>query len=308
MAAVIRESARFALRGSKVKYEVDLPRDLWTVEIDEGQMSQVINNLIINADQAMAGGGTVRVTGKNIELHGENALLLPEGAYVRICIEDEGVGIPREHLGSVFDPYFTTKQKGSGLGLASVYSIVKKHKGHIAVESDLGRGSIFTILIPALRKSAREERQSKSLEPATGSGRILVMDDEHSVQTVARAMLSKLGYESVTADEGDEAITLYQKALKEEVPFDAVIMDLTVPGGMGGKEAVEKLRQLDPNLKAVVSSGYSDDPPDPADAQLGPDGQSGPAFQPVLFGGVRVYAQPCGTSDGPPADTQRHVC
>ncbi|MDX1764047.1 MAG: CHASE domain-containing protein [bacterium] len=260
MATVIRESARFALRGSNVTWEVDLPQDLWTVEIDEGQMSQVINNLIINADQAMAGGGTVRVTGKNIELQGHGPLALPEGPYVRICIQDEGVGIPREHLPSVFDPYFSTKQKGSGLGLSSVYSIVKKHKGHVSVQSEVGRGTTFTIVIPAIRKTAEEERQTQSSLSLPGKGRILVMDDERSVLSVAQAMLSKLGYEVVTANGGDAAITLYRRALKAKEPFDAVIMDLTIPGGMGGREAVVELRQIDRNLKAIVSSGYSDDP------------------------------------------------
>jgi signal transduction histidine kinase/CheY-like chemotaxis protein len=256
---LIKESVRFALRGTDVKCEFSIPDDLWPVDADEGQMNQVVNNVIINADQAMPEGGTITVACENVTLGASEVPLLQEGTYVRISIEDHGIGISKEHLSKIFDPYFTTKQRGSGLGLATSYSIIKKHHGQITVESALGAGTIIHIYLPASAGTV-VKRDVKREELVKGAGRILVMDDDEILREATRKMLTALGYEAELAQEGAEAIGAYQKARESGRPFDAVIMDLTVPGGMGGKEAVKKLLEIDPNARAIVSSGYSNDP------------------------------------------------
>ncbi len=255
---ILKESARFALRGSNVKCEVTAPEDLRPVEVDEGQMSQVINNLIINADQAMPTGGAVKIACSNVDIGEENVIPLKTGKYVKISIEDSGIGISQEHLSKIFDPYFTTKQKGSGLGLATTYSIIKRHDGHIAVESRVGVGTTFHIYIPASQTGPVVKKSAD--EPlVTGTGRILVMDDEDVVRSVAAEMLRGLGYDVEVAEDGAAAITVFTRAKKSGRAFHAVIMDLTVQGGMGGKEAISKLLEIDPAIKAIVSSGYSND-------------------------------------------------
>jgi CheY-like chemotaxis protein len=179
---------------------------------------------------------------------------------VRLSIEDQGVGIPREHLQSVFDPYFTTKQKGSGLGLASSYSILKNHDGYITVESQVGVGTTFYMYLPAFLEEVVVEKEEHEEKPFVGKGRVLVMDDERIVIDLATEMLRSMGYEVTAATDGAEAIELYQKAEESGNPFDVVIMDLTVPGGMGGRETIQSLMEIDPEIKAIVSSGYSNDP------------------------------------------------
>jgi PAS domain S-box-containing protein len=256
---LIKDSASFILSGSKVHCEFDMPEDLWPVEIDEGQMSQVINNLIINADQAMPQGGIIQVTCKNVMVTREDKLPVKEGKYIKVSITDQGMGISEIHFGKIFDPYFTTKEKGRGLGLATVYSIIKNHDGHISVESRLGVGTTFHIYLPA--SEARIPVQKiEDKKPLAGKGRILIMDDEEVVRNVAGLMLNNLGYETGFAKDGNEAIELYNKARESGQPFDAVIMDLTIPGGMGGVEAIKILTDMDPEIKAIVSSGYSNDP------------------------------------------------
>ena len=229
---LLRECADLALSGSNVRGEFSMPDDLWPAEIDTGQINQVISNLIINANQAMPNGGLIKVNAENVEIEAEHGLPLSPGSYVRISILDQGIGIAKKHLQRVFDPFFTTKQKGSGLGLAIAFSIIKQHNGYITVET----------------------------EPITGEGKILVMDDEAHIRDLATEMLSRCGYRVVTAVEGAEAIELYKKAMGSDTPFDAVITDLTVPGGMGGKETIQRLIEIDPDVKAIVSSGYSNDP------------------------------------------------
>ena len=256
---LIRESSDFALRGSNVKCLYNIPDDLWPLEVDEGQMNQVINNLIINADQSMPEGGTIHVSCKNVFIRAEDAVALKEGEYVKISIKDEGTGIPEEHLQRIFDPYFSTKQKGSGLGLASVYSIVKRHNGLITVESRIGAGTTFHIYLPASHKEIVGEGAAEKA-PLTGKGRILIMDDEEIVREVAGEMLRSLGYEAEITRDGEGTIALYQERQRSGHPFDAVILDLTIPGGMGGKEAIQRLHEIDPRVKAIVSSGYSSDP------------------------------------------------
>lgn len=259
IADIIRESAGLTLAGTNISPEYSLSDGIWSVEVDPGQMSQVFNNLIINAVQAMPKGGTIRFDVSNVVLAENDVPPLHEGRYVMIAVRDNGIGIPKEHLPHIFDPYFTTKKKGSGLGLASVFSIVKRHDGHIAVESQPSAGTQFHIYLPA---SAGAAVSSSTPEQGIfqGKGRVLIMDDEQMVRDISGEMLRSLGYEPFFAENGTKAIEMYQKALSAGEPFDAVIMDLTVPGGMGGGEAVGKLRAIDPDIRAIVSSGYSNDP------------------------------------------------
>jgi len=256
---LVKDAAGFALRGSPSRCEFSIPEDLWPVEVDEGQMTQVINNLVINAHQAMPGGGMVRASCENVLVTRYNGLPLADGKYVKITVEDRGAGISKEHLNKIFDPFFTTKQKGSGLGLATSYAIVKKHEGHIAVESVPGAGAAFSVYLPA-RDSGPVGGNIVSPALRRGTGRILVMDDDPSVREVASQMLAAIGYEVTSVADGEEAIGLYEQAMREGRPFHAVIMDLTVSGGMGGAEAMRRLRQMDPGVKAIISSGYSNDP------------------------------------------------
>jgi two-component system cell cycle sensor histidine kinase/response regulator CckA len=256
---IIEDSCRFSLSGSNVQCLFSFAEDLKAVEVDAGQIGQVVSNLVINAVQAMPEGGTIRVKAENVAagLPGEFPLVPRD--FIRISVEDEGTGIPQENLGKIFDPYFTTKQKGSGLGLATGFSIIKRHGGYIAVESVVGKGSAFHIYLPAtVREPLREKMPEKKL--VAGMGKILVMDDEESVRDVVGEMLKAAGYEYELAKNGSEAIELYKRALEGGRPFDAAIMDLTIPGGLGGKEAVKKLIEIDPKVKAIVASGYFSDP------------------------------------------------
>lgn len=257
---VLIDSATFALRGSSTKCEFSIPDDLWTAEVDEGQISQVINNLVINADQAMPGGGIICLKAENVVVGTEDSLPLRDGVYVKVSVEDQGVGIPEAVLQSIFDPFFTTKQKGSGLGLATAYSIIRKHDGCITVESQLEKGTTFYVYLPASPDQVLTEDQKAEVEPIMGQGRILVIDDEKYVRDTMAEMLSSLGYDVTTSLDGAEAIELYKEAGESGNPFDGVIADLTIPGGMGGKETIQKLIEIDPEVKAIVSSGYSNDP------------------------------------------------
>jgi len=256
---IVRESASFVLRGSNVKCEFSLPDDLWPAEVDEGQISQVINNIIINADHAMPEGGTLVIEAGNENIGEDVMLPLKKGDYVMISIEDHGVGIPKEHLSRIFDPYFTTKQKGSGLGLATAYSIIKRHDGLITVESEPGSGTTFRIYLPASQKKTEPE-SGEGEQILAGAGKILVMDDEEMVREVAGEILKRLGYEVEYARNGEEAIERYVQSRTSGRPFDIVIVDLTSPGGMGGKEIAEELLRIDPAVTTIISSGYSNDP------------------------------------------------
>jgi len=256
---LIEESVNFSLTGSKIVCETLIPDGIWALEIDEGQISQSINNLIINAIQAMPEGGRILFSARNIVLKKDNKFRLKAGNYVRISIEDEGTGIPPENLSKIFDPYFTTKEKGNGLGLYSVYSIISKHDGAISVESTVGIGTKFNIFLPA-NSEVKIERKAESENILSGEGKILVMDDEEDILEVAQIMLKNLGYDVVTTKNGKEALELYGSALTNNHPFDAVIMDLTVRGGMGAKNVIKNLLAMDSNARVIVSSGYSNDP------------------------------------------------
>ncbi len=254
---IVQETARLALSGSKSRCEFQVPGDLWMVEVDRSQMGQVISNLLINADQAMPLGGIITIGMENVKLTDQTAPL-PEGKYVRLTIADQGVGIPPEYLGKIFDPYFTTKYQGSGLGLTTVYSIIKQHGGYIAVDSHLGEGTTFQIYLPAAE--APPELYTDEVPLLRENGRILVMDDEPAVREVAQRLLATMGYEVEGAADGEETIRRYLTAREAGRPFDAVILDLTIPGGLGGQETLERLRALDPDINAIVSSGYADAP------------------------------------------------
>ena len=259
IANVIRESCQFALRGSKSRCELSIAEELWPVEVDEGQISQVVGNLAINADQAMPEGGVVEIRAENVALLKGQVVTLEPGRYIRLSITDSGIGIPRDHLGKIFTPYFTTKQRGSGLGLATSYSIVNKHGGVIMVESEIGLGTTFIILLPASEKEI-PKKETSPVPTIIGSGKVLVMDDEEFIRATAGEMLATADYEVGYADDGAEAIDRYLRARESGEPYDVIIMDLTIPGGMGGVEALQKLLEIAPEAKAIVSSGYANGP------------------------------------------------
>jgi len=253
---LIKDTASFAVSGSKVKCEFDIADDLWPAEVDGGQISQVIHNLVINSDQAMPDGGVINVSVANTTRKGHDGD--KEGKYIKITISDKGIGMTGDLIEKIFDPYFTTKQKGSGLGLATVYSIVRNHGGRIEVESEIGVGTRFDVYLPAAAEKIT--RQAGGSDVRKGEGKILLMDDEETVRQVAGDMMRRLGYRVDDAADGQEALRKYAEAKEAGEPFDAVMFDLTVPGGMGGKEAFGKLLEMDPGVKAIVSSGYSNDP------------------------------------------------
>jgi two-component system cell cycle sensor histidine kinase/response regulator CckA len=259
IAKLIRDASDLALSGSNVRCEFDLPDDPLTTAVDEGQINQVFHNLILNAIQAMPEGGGIRVRGERVLSSTHDELPLKPGEYVRLSIQDYGTGIKQEHLHRIFDPYFTTKQTGSGLGLAVAHSIIDKHGGHIRVESELGGGTTFHIHLPVCAAELLEMKSSQEGIVA-GEGRVLLMDDDEMVLSMAGRMLTRLGYHAEFAREGSEAIKLYGDAFHAGAPFDAVILDLTIQGGMGGREVVGQLREIDPEVRAIVSSGYSNDP------------------------------------------------
>lgn len=254
---VIVDSARFALRGSSVQCRFDLDEDVWPVSVDVGQMSQVIQNLVINAGQAMPDGGVVLLRARNVE-SAPPELGLIEGRYVHVEVIDSGVGIAESHLARIFDPYFTTKQKGTGLGLATAYSIVRNHDGYIGVHSVLGQGTRFDLYLPASDEAPIKDSDCEP--PVRGAGRILLMDDDQSLQHAMRRLLERLGYEVDLARDGAELVERYASVYASGTPYDLVVMDVTVPGGMGGKRTVLRLREIDPQARAVVSTGYVADP------------------------------------------------
>ncbi len=266
---LVKDTTNLTISGSNARCEFSLPENLWLAEFDEGQMKHVIKNLIDNTLESMPDCGSIDIQAENFEIDSETAESISpfsEGKYIKISIRDHGVGIPEEHLSKIFDPYFSTKemgvQKGMGMGLATTYSIINRHDGHITVESEVGIGTTFTLYLPAHEKDFRKLKPVEKLKPekpAVLTGRILLMDDEKMIRNLSRQMLSRLGYEPETAKDGVEAIELYKKAKDTGKLFDAVILDLTIKGGMGGKDTVKALMEIDPQVKAIVSSGYSND-------------------------------------------------
>lgn len=256
---LLRDSADFVLRGSNTRCQFDLPEDLWKVEIDPGQICQVINNVLLNAVHAMPDGGEIHLVGRNTIIENDQPEL-KGGRYVTVTIQDTGIGIPKEHLQKIFEPYFTTKHSGSGLGLATSYSIMKRHDGLIEVESEAGKGTLFSLYLPAFSGTViRTTESAEKMSVTKIEAKVLLMDDDAMVRLVAGEMLKQLGCEAVLAADGSETLETYRSAADSGSPFDVVILDLTIPGGMGGKETIQKLVGLNPDVKAVVSSGYSGD-------------------------------------------------
>ncbi|MCR4288375.1 MAG: PAS domain-containing protein, partial [Deltaproteobacteria bacterium] len=259
LSELVKESASMALRGFNAGCDVKSQKDLWAVEADEGQIGQALSNIIQNAGQATLTGGAVGISAENVEAN-EDSGRLKKGRYVMLTIQDSGCGISNDNLSKIFDPFFTTKANAAGLGLSVAYSIVKKHGGHIDVSSQPGMGTTVKVYLPA---SARATPPNPPLHKGGRSAnermRVLVMDDEEIVRDVVGEMLMILGYTPEFAQNGKEALDMYKKAMDQGSPFAIVIMDLTVPGGMGGQEAIKKLLEIDPRAKAIVSSGYSSD-------------------------------------------------
>jgi signal transduction histidine kinase/CheY-like chemotaxis protein len=258
--AVVRDATRFALHGSKVRCDYDIAPDLWLAEIDKGQIGQVVHNLVINATHAMPKGGVVTITLNNEEIAAGVHPALPPGRYLRVTITDTGTGIRPELLPRIFDPYFTTKAKGSGLGLASAYSIIKKHHGHIEVQSTWGECTTFSLWLPASAAAGTTAAVTADQPAKIQVVRVLLMDDEASIRQLGGAIFKRLGLDHTAVADGAAVLREYEAARANGCPYDLVMLDLTVPGGMGGAEAMEKLLQLDPKVKAIVSSGYSHDP------------------------------------------------
>ncbi len=256
---LIVESAEFVLAGAASKCDYNFQDNLWPAKVDAGQINQAISNIIINANQAMPEGGIIYILSENKEVEPGNDLSLTPGPYIKIAIKDKGIGIPETHIANIFEPYFSTKEKGSGLGLAITYSIIKRHGGTISVESSPGRGTTFHIYLPASDKTPDTEGKKKIPAPK-GNGRILIMDDQEAILEVASDIFNLMGYETMCARDGAQAIRMYRKALETDKPFNLVILDLTVPGGIGGLEAIKKLVDIDPDVVAVASSGYSNNP------------------------------------------------
>lgn len=261
---LLLDTAGFALTGSMATIELNLAHDLLPIEADESQIVQVINNILINAAQSMPNGGKVELKARNINAGDDEqsqTLPLKEGKYVQITITDEGEGIPGNIIKKIFDPFFSTKPQGSGLGLATAHTIVQSHGGSLQVESKQGDGTSFHLYLPAMTTPSRAYDVEKE-ELFYGEGRILVMDDEEMVRKTCGEMLKFLGYQVAYAREGAEAVRLYQEAVEKGAgeSYDAVIMDLTIPGGMGGQEAINILQRLDPDVTAIVSTGYCDMP------------------------------------------------
>ncbi|HSH93181.1 MAG TPA: ATP-binding protein [Roseimicrobium sp.] len=266
MVALIHESARLALSGSNVKGEFDLAPDLRLANADHGQMGQVVRNIILNSRESMPQGGSIRIGARNVTLTHHQVQTLPEGQYVCVSIADQGPGIAEDVLCRIFDPYFSTKQRGArrgmGLGLSICHSVVQKHDGAIVVESVVGQGTTFHVYIPAAARTSTPSGMAQTAAPVPEvcHGRILVMDDEESVRMIVELSLKQKGYEVVGVESGQEALQSYGDAMSSGHPFDAVLLDIVVPGGMGGVETMRALLKIDPAVKAIVMSGYANDP------------------------------------------------
>lgn len=259
---LVEEVVRFDLSGSNVMPVFSQDEDLWVAKVDNGQIQQVISNLATNANQAMPDGGHLYITLENAHLEENEISGLDQKRYIKLTVRDEGIGVRQKDLNRIFDPYFSTKHTGNGLGLATVYSIIHKHGGHISVESEFGKGTIFTLYLPV--SSSKYPQETAQLAPKLSTRknttRILVMDDDEMIRDATTKMLKLVGFSVETAVDGDQAITMYKDALDQGTPFDVVIMDLTIPGGVGGKDAVREILAIDPKAKAIVSSGYANDP------------------------------------------------
>lgn len=262
IAPVLKNVSRLTLTGSNVKCEYSLQDNLHRIEADESQLRQVIHNIVLNAKEAMPRGGMMAIRAENVVMSEQDALPLPAGNYVRITIEDKGTGIAQENIPKIFDPYFSTKnmgiQKGMGLGLAIAYSIIRRHNGHITVESLPHVGTAFNIYLPAYARKTASAEQAEGI--ITGKKRVLFMDDEAFIRNIGQELLTHLGYDVKLSQDGNETILLYKQAKHLGEPFDCVMLDLTMKGGIGGKEVLREILSVDPAVRAIISSGYTDDP------------------------------------------------
>lgn len=256
---LLGQASEFSLHGSSLRADLDIPVDLWKAEVDQGQIEQVINALMINAREAMPNGGAVRISAHNVELEDKLGALLPAGRYIKITITDHGCGIGPELATKIFDPYFTTKPTGTGLGLAISYSIVKRHGGMLHLESSSTEGSAFAFYLPAEHGLGAPGPRTTKQPFRFNHERILVMDDETAIRELTSQLLGTLGFEVTAVPDGLEAVKIYERALRAGENFQAVILDATVRGGMGGLATVARLRTLDPNVTAIICSGYSDE-------------------------------------------------
>ena len=260
-APLLQEVATFAARGSKAKCKFNIAPDLMPGDFDPGQIGQVISNFVINSIQAMPQGGDIIISAENAAIPEKDTTSLKVGPYVRITFKDTGTGISESHLKNIFDPYFSTKNIGSGLGLATSYSIIKNHNGYISAESELGKGATFTVYLPAFEgKYDLEKPVERAPEVKNGKGRILILDDEEIVRVLGVRILTRLGYSAETFEQSDKAIARYRQTWGRAEAFDAVILDLTIPGSKSGQDVLAKLKEINPGVQAVVSSGYSADP------------------------------------------------
>ncbi len=259
---LIEETAGFCLSGSQADYELQLPEDLFDVELDRGQMDQALSSIIVNAEESMPNGGLIRIRAENRSIGSEHALPVRKGTYVTISITDQGGGIPEDDLHRVFDPYFTTKPNHNGLGLTTAHSVITQHEGCIDVESVAEKGSTFYIYLPAapVQQQETDWEIEDSDESPVARRRVLFMDDEDYIRRTAAKLLEHIGYETTTAAKGEDVLDLYRESLDESRPFDVVVLDLSVNGGKGARETIADLRQLDPEVRAVVTSGYATDP------------------------------------------------
>jgi nitrogen-specific signal transduction histidine kinase/ActR/RegA family two-component response regulator len=257
---IVREAAAFCLRGTAVTCVIREAPGQSLVEIDEGQIGQVFSNLLINAAEAMPAGGQIEVESDVVDIGAATSLPLPPGRYVRTTVTDHGAGIPPSVLPRIFDPFFTTKNSGSGLGLATVHSIVKRHGGHVGVRSEPSGGSTFTVYLHASTAAAPYAVASAPPVAQSLGARVLVMDDEEAVREILARILRDFGCDVHAVPDGDAAVSAWSAALGTERPFDVAILDLTVRGGLGGEETMRRLRAIDPSALAIVSSGYSDTP------------------------------------------------
>jgi CheY-like chemotaxis protein len=255
---VIKEAAQFALSGSNISCKFFLAENLWLCNVDKNQIGQVVDNIVINAQQAMPNGGEIQITAENVSLGEKEHCLLSKGAYVIISIKDSGIGMHKDVMPRIFDPFYTTKMKGHGLGLATCYSIVNRHGGCIDVESELGKGSIFHVYLPA--SPGPVAANAPVMATHKGSGSIIVMDDEEAIRLAYREMLELLGFSVICKNDGKETVDFYRSEVEAKRSYAAMIFDLTIPGGMGGIEAVAEIRKFDKEIPVFVASGYADDP------------------------------------------------
>jgi len=261
LSSFLHDTSRFALCGTTISSEFDIPQDLWNCVAVKHQIEQVLYNIFINARQAMPSGGNMAISARNVSSASLLPSLLPQRPYVNILIRDNGSGIPQDVLPRIFDPFFTTKQQGCGLGLATSFSIVKKHGGHISVDSIEHKGTTFSLFLPATTAPISVEAPPQQpLSTHAGHGKILILEDEEYIIGVSQEILSRTGYSVAVASHGIAAVDLYRKAFLDKAPFDLVIIDLTIPGSMDGRQTMQELLKIDPAVKAIVSSGYSDDP------------------------------------------------